>query len=160
MSESIGALVARFERANRAVLDVVERGPTERFYAICPAERCTVAALACHIADVHALGADWVRKVLAGEPLPPVTLDTVDQVNAQQFARDAYRTKREALDRLRRSGAEATAVLEGLSDTDLGRSAPFALFGSPTISVRELVERILIADLESHLGSIRAAIER
>jgi hypothetical protein len=96
--------------------------------------------------------------VLDGEPLPPVTSDAVDQVNAQGFARDAYRMRREVLERLRRHGAEATAVLRSLSDSDLDRTSPFTLFGGPTTSIRELIERVLIADPEAHLRSIRAAL--
>jgi hypothetical protein len=85
-------------------------------------------------------------------------MDMVDQINAKQFARDADRTKTEALERLRRNGGDAVAVLRSLGDADLDRTTPFALFGGPTISVREVIELVLIADPEGHLSSIRAAI--
>ncbi len=158
MDQEVRELVCRFEQANRTVIATIERCSEDQLLGLCPAERCTVAALACHVADSYALGADWVRTILAGEPLPPVTTDTVDQVNAQEFARNAYRTKREALERMRRNGAEAASVLRGLSDADLDRTAPFTLFGGPTTSVRDLIKRVLIGDPESHLRSIRAAI--
>ena len=158
MDAEIRMLLGRVEEVDRAVGAAVARCTEGRLHPPCPAERCTVAALACHVADTYALGADWVRKVLAGEPLPPVTADTVDQVNAQGFARDAYRTRRETLARLRRHGAEATEVLRSLGDADLDRTSPFTLFGGPMTSVGEMIERVLIADPESHLRSIRAAI--
>jgi hypothetical protein len=158
MTQDAQDLATRFAEANRAVIAVIERCPEARLHTFCPVERCTVAALACHIAEVHAVGADWVRTVLDGEPLPAITLDMVDQINGAHFALNANRSRDEALARLRRHGAEAAAVLRGLDDADLDRTAPFTLFGCPTTSVRELIERILIADPESHLASIRAAI--
>ena len=160
MDTEIRELVDRFERATRAAVATTERCSEDQLLFVYPAERCTVVALACHIADSYALGADWLRKVLDREPLPPITMDTADQVNAQEFARNAYRTRREALERVTRHGNEAASVLRDLSDADLDRTSPFSLFGGPTTSVRELIERVLIADPESHLRSIRAAIER
>jgi hypothetical protein len=158
MSQQAWELATRFEQANRAVIAAVARYDDDQMHASCPVERCTVAALACHVADVHALGTDWIKKVVANEPLPAVTMDRIDQINAGQFTRDADRTRDEALTRLRRNGAAAAAVLRGLGDDDLERTTPFTLFGGPTTSVRELIERILIADPEGHLPSIRAAV--
>jgi hypothetical protein len=157
MSQEVQRLAARFEEANRQVIAAIAAGTEEQLSALCPAEGCTVAALACHVADVHALGTDWIRTVLAGRPLPPITMDTVDRINAERFALNANRTRSEALERLRRHGAEAARLLRGLDDADLDRTTPFTLFGGPTISLRDLIERVLIADPEGHLPSIRAA---
>jgi hypothetical protein len=158
MNQEAQRLAARFEDANRQVIAAIEGCTDEELRARCPGERCTVAALACHVADIHALGADWVRTVRAGRPLPAITMDMVDQINAEQFGRDADRTKTEALARLRRDGGEAVALLRTLTDADLDRTTPFALFGGPTISIREVIELVLIADPEGHLSSIRAAV--
>jgi uncharacterized damage-inducible protein DinB len=158
MSQEIHRLAVRFEDANRQVIAAIEARTDEQLRALCPAERCTVAALACHVADVHALGADWIRTMLAGRPLPPLTMDMVDRINAEQFALNANRTKAEALERLRRNGDEAVTLLRGLGDADLGRTTPFALFGGPTISVRQVIDLVLIADPVGHLASIRAAV--
>ena len=151
-------LAIRFEQANSDVIAAVEECSENRLHTLCPAERCTVAALACHVAEGHALGADMVRTVLNDEPLPALTMDMVDQINAARFALNANRSRAEAIERLRRDGALAAAVLRGLGDADLDRTTPFTLFGGATTSVRELIERILIADPEGHLPSLRAAV--
>jgi hypothetical protein len=41
-------------------------------------------------------------------------------------------------------------VVRGLRDEDLARTAPFALFGGTAVSVRTLIERVLIGDPEQH----------
>ena len=158
MSQEVQRLAARFEDANRQVIAAIEACDDEQLRARCPGERCTVAALACHVAEIHALGADWVRTLLAGRPLPPLTMDMVDRINAEQFALNADRTKAEVLERLRRHGGEAAGLLRGLGDADLDRTTPFALFGGPTVSVRQVIDLVLIADPEGHLSSIRAAV--
>jgi uncharacterized damage-inducible protein DinB len=158
MNQEAQRLAARFEEANRRVIDTIEGGDEEQLRARCPGERCTVAALACHVADIHSLGADWIRTILAGRPLPPMTMDMVDQINAEQFTLNADRSRSEARERLRRNGEETASLLRGLRDADLDRTAPFALFGGPTVSIRQLIEMVLIADPEGHLTSIRAAI--
>jgi hypothetical protein len=157
MSQEIQRLADRFEAANRQVIAAIDACSDDVLHTLCPAERCTVAALACHVADIHALGANWIRTMLAGRPLPPLTMDMVDRINAEQFALNANQSKAEALDRLRRNGADAVSLLRGLDDADLDRTTPFALFGGPTISVRQIIELVLIADPEGHLVSIRAA---
>lgn len=157
MNQEIQRLTARFEEANRQVIAEIERCSDEQLRARCPAERCTVVALACHVGDIHALGAGWIRSVLAGEPLPQITMDVVDKLNEEQFALNAGRTRGEALERLRHHGVEAAVVLRGLTDADLTREAPFILFGGRAVSVRQLIDIVLIGDPESHLPSIRAA---
>ena len=37
-------------------------------------------------------------------------------------------------------------------------SSPFTLFGGPTTTVRELIERVMIDDTETHIRGIQAAI--
>jgi len=158
MANEVEVLVGRFHRANLAAIATITGCTEEQLLLACPVERCTVAALACHVADRNAVGAEWVRMILAGEPLPPLTRDLVEQVDALGFTRNAYRPKRDVLERLRRSGAEAAAVLGQLHDADWDRRSPFTLFGGPTVSIRELVTAMLIEEPESHLRSIRAAI--
>ena len=158
MGNEVQDLVDRFHRTNLAAIAAIGGCSEDHLLLACPGEGCTVAALACHVADHYTVGADWVRMVLHGEPLPPVTTDTVDLVNALAFARNAYRTRREVLERLRGNGAEAAAVLRALRATDLDRRRPFTLFGGATVSVRELVASMLIDEPEIHLRSIRAAI--
>ena len=50
-------------------------------------------------------------------------------------------------------------MLRTLRDEDLERTAPFALFGGAEVSVRALIERVLIGNVEAHLPGLRAAAE-
>ena len=150
-------LARRFEAAHRAVVETVERLDESQLGASCEAEQCTAAALACHVAEAHAVIAEWVRAAAAGEALPEITMADIDRSNAERATANAGCSKAEALERLRTNGAAAAALVRGLRDEDLERTVPFALFGGAEVSVRTLIERVLIGDPEQHLPSLQAA---
>jgi hypothetical protein len=150
-------LARRFEAAHRAVVEAVEHLDEGTLGTPCQAEQCTAVALACHVAEAHAVIAEWVRALAAGEALPEITMADVDRINAERAAVNAACSKEEALARLRTNGAAAATMLRGLRDEDLERTAPFALFGGTEVSVRTLIERVLIGDPEQHLPSLQAA---
>jgi hypothetical protein len=86
-SERAVALAERFAAANLAVREAIETAPDDALGARCTGEGCTVGALACHIAGVHAAVSDWVRSLVAGQGLPSVTMDVIDRANIEGFAR-------------------------------------------------------------------------
>ena len=157
MATRAQALAERFEQASDAVIAAAEGLSDAQWQAYCAAEQCTVAALVCHIAAVHQVGAEWVRTVAAGGSLPPVTMAMVDEQNAQLAAENAHCDKAEAIERVRRGRAEAAALIRGLGDEELDYETPFTLFGGAPVSAQSLIERILITDPVTHLPSLRAA---
>ena len=157
-SERAEALAERFEEANRAVRVAIASATDERLRETCAAERCTAAALACHVANVHEVIGGWVRSLADGQPLPQLTMEEVDRVNAEGFARDAGCTREEVLHRLATNGEAAAETVRSLTDAQLDLTTPCALFGGATVSVQTLIEQLLIGDPLAHLPSIKAAI--
>jgi hypothetical protein len=151
-------LAARFEQANRDVVAEIEACSDDQLRLRCAAEGWTVAALACHVAEVHAVVAGWVRAVATGEPLPELTMAMIDWHNAEEATCNALVGNAEVLVRLRRNGAEAAALIRTLGDAELDRTAPFSLLGGGPVSAQTLIERILIGDPVQHLPSLRATI--
>jgi hypothetical protein len=124
----------------------------------CAAEQVTVAALAGHIAQVYGVNAGWVQLMVAGQPLPDITMADIDRINAEQAGLNAGLGKDELLARLQANGDRMIAVLRGLRDGDPERTAPFGLFGGAPVSVQTLVEQGLLAHVEEHLASLRTAV--
>ena len=91
----------------------------------------------------------------------------MDIVHLQQVISEAYREREQAsrpevraavedtVALLRSSGADAAAVIRGLSDEQLDRSAPMAFAGGAEMSAVQLVEGILLAHPAQHLASIK-----
>ena len=98
-----------------------------------------------------------LRAIVAGEDLPPLTMEDIDRNNAENAARNDGLGKDEVLARLRTGGEAMTTVLRGLRDDDLARSAPFTLFGGE-VSVRTLVEQAVLEHTAQHLASLQAAV--
>ena len=150
-------LKTRYTHALDAAMAEVESLNAASLRRRCSAQQCSAAALACHIAGVHATVAGWVQAILAGEALPSIAMADIDRSNAEQAALNDQIGKDEVLGRLRTSGEVMTAALGGLHDDDLARTKPFTLSGGD-VSVQTLVEQAVIAHTAEHLASIRAAV--
>ena len=94
---------------------------------------------------------------MAGEPLPPLTMEDIDRTNAANAERNDRLGKDEVITRLRAGGDAMTTVLQGLGEDDLARTAPFTLFGGE-VSVQTLVEQAVLDHTAQHLASLHAAV--
>jgi hypothetical protein len=74
---------------------------------------------------------------------------------AKHLAEHGNPDKAETLELFRTSGAKASAIVRGLSDTELDRSGTM-LADIPVMTVPQAINGILINHVHEHLGSIRA----
>jgi hypothetical protein len=121
------------------------------------AEGWSVGVTAHHIASNHELVANIVGTIAAGSPLPHFTLDMLHEMNAKHAREHAGATRAETIAFHERAARAAAAVVRGLSDDQLGRSASM-LAGMPPMTAEEIIARILIHHVEDHLGSIRTTV--
>jgi uncharacterized damage-inducible protein DinB len=156
VSERARTLAEQFEQANEQFVAVVEALPDERWREQCHDEARPVCAVARHIAEAYQIELDAFRVIAAGEPLKPVPLAELHEANARRAARDATCTRAEVLALARRNAAEAAAFVRGLSDEQLARSGVYVDV-LRTMTLDQLVERILIGHIRGHLRSIAAA---
>jgi hypothetical protein len=159
MSTRADVYANQFDDLSRQFIADVESYTPDQMQAVCAGEQCTVAALASHVAEGHTAIAGWVATAAAGDPFPPITMDDIDAMNAEQFARDANRPKQEILAALRENGAAASNLVRGLDDSELDRSVYVALVGSD-VTAEWLIQNILIDELVQHPASVRAACEK
>jgi uncharacterized damage-inducible protein DinB len=148
-------LAQRFEQANEEMIRAVEGCSDEQWRAKCAGEGWSVGVVAHHVAGGHQGIAGLVNAVATGQPVPSITMEQIDQGNAQHAQQHANCTKQETLDMLRQNGEAAAGTVRGLSDEQLSRTAP--LLGGPPMSAGQMVERILIGHVQGHLDSIKQA---
>lgn len=153
------AYADQFEDLSRQFIALIEDYTPTQMHAVCDGESCTVSALASHIAEGHPIVADWVATAAAGGPHAPMTMDDIDAMNAEQFARDANRPKDEILALLQENGAQAAGLVRNLDDSTLDRSTYFPLL-EREVTTAWLIENILINELIHHPASIRAACDK
>ena len=157
MSQRAEELVKRFEAANNAMIRCVEGCSEEELNKVTSGEGWSVRVAAHHIAALHEPVAGLVQLIATGAELPALTMEMFNHINAQHAAEYANVSKAAVLEGLQQSGAKAAAIVAGLSDEQLDRSAHVAAFGA-AMSAQQATENILIWHVDHHLGSIKATL--
>jgi hypothetical protein len=115
-----------------------------------------VGVVAHHVAAGHFGAIDFVRMIVAGEAMPEITMEVIDQMNAQHAKEHANCTREEVLGLLRENGTAFADYLEGLREADLARTGYLAAIGGD-VSAQQLIEMVILQSGGEHLDSMRAA---
>jgi len=121
------------------------------------AEKWTVAVAAHHIARSYEPITHIIKTIAAGQALPHITRQMLDEMNAQHAKEFAGCTKPETIALHKKGAAAAAAAVRGLSDAELAKTGT-VFTGMPPVSAEELVKLILLSHIDSHFGSIRKTL--
>ena len=156
MSQRTKELVARFTGFNNEFIAFVDNCSDEDWRKVCSGEGWTVGVVAHHVAAGHFGAIDFVRMIVAGEAIPEITMEAIDQMNAQHAKEHANCTREEVLALLRKNGSAFAGYLEGLSEADLGRTGYLAAIGGD-VSAQQLIEMVILQSGGEHFDSMKAA---
>ena len=156
MSQKTKELVERFTAFKNDFIAFVDNCSDEDWRKVCSGEGWTVGVVAHHVAAGHFGAIDFVRMIVAGEAIPEITMETIDQMNAQHAKEHANCTTEEVLALLRKNGSAFAGYLEGLSEADLARTGYLALIGGD-VSAQQLIEMVILQMGGEHLDSMKAA---
>lgn len=154
MGQRAEALAQRLEAANQEAISAVQQLGDDQWRAQTKEEGWTVAATTHHMATSHEGLTGLVQALANSQQLPPITMDMINQGNAQAAQQFANADRNECLDLLRSGGEKAVSVVRGLSDEHLDRAG--TLLGQPW-TTQQVIENILIGHVQGHLASIRGA---
>ena len=156
MSQRTKELVARFTGFNNEFIAFVDNCSDEDWRKVCSGEGWTVGVVAHHVAAGHFGAIDFVRMIVAGEAIPEITMEVIDQMNAQHAKEHTNCTREEVLALLRKNGSAFAGYLEGLSEADLGRTGYLAAIGGD-VSAQQLIEMVILQSGGEHFDSMKAA---
>ena len=156
MNQRTKELVERFTAFNNDFIAFVGNCSDEEWRKVCSGEEWTVGVVAHHVAAGHFGAIDLVRMIVAGEAMPEITMEAIDQMNAQHAKEHANCTQEEVLGLLRKNGTAFASYLEGLSEEDLVRTGYFAAIGGD-VSAQQLIEMLILQSAGEHLESMKAA---
>jgi uncharacterized damage-inducible protein DinB len=157
MSTRAEQLADELQQVTDEVAAYIEGIPDEAWQRACAAEQCTVAALACHIADGYGpILEGLVKPIAEGTEGPRFTMDDLAQWNAAAAQENAAQPKAVAVERLRTQAPAAIAYVRSLSDEQLQRTGTLPFGGDP-MSAEAVITHILIGHPRGHLASIQTA---
>jgi hypothetical protein len=156
MSQRTKELVERFTAFNNDFIAFVENCTDEDWQKVCEVEQWAVAVVAHHVAAGHFGAINFVKMIVAGEAIPEITMEVIDQMNAQHAREHAHCTQEEVLTLLRENGSAFAGYLEGLSEADLDRTGYLATIGGD-VSAQQLIEMFILQSGGEHLDSMKAA---
>jgi len=123
-----------------------------------PKDGRTIGVIVHHVATVYPLEIQLARTVAEGMPVTGVTMDAINEMNAQHAAENSGVTKEETLDLLRRNSTAAAAAIRVLSDQELGEAAPVSLYADAPLTCQFVLEDHAVRHSYHHLARIRGAL--
>ncbi len=158
MSTRATDLADRLEATADAIIAAVEDLDSASWTAVAPADGRPINVIVHHVALSQQAVFTLVEMILAGQPLPPITMNDIHATNDQHAAEHAGASKEESLVALRVNTDVAADRIRELSDADLDKTVDFTLSESGSINPAGVIEYIMIGHANDHLGSITAAL--
>jgi hypothetical protein len=150
------ALAAKVQQTSEQLISMIQSCPNDKWSKKTAAEGWTVAVAAHHAAAGFGPTSQLAGAIAKGMPLPPLTAEMLDGGNAQHAEQFANCTKVETIDLARKESAGAAALLRGLSDEELARTASFPLVGPQPLSAAQFAEAIVVGHPLGHMESMKA----
>jgi hypothetical protein len=117
-----------------------------------------VGVLLHHVASMLPAELDLVRVLAAGKPITGVTVEMVNQINAEHAQEHGDCSQEETLDLLRRNSALVIEGVRALSDEELDRAAPISLHAGAPLTTQYFIEEHPLGHAYQHLASIRETL--
>jgi uncharacterized damage-inducible protein DinB len=157
MSQRAKDLSMRIQSFRDEIIAFVDKLSDEQWKAVSQWEQWTVGVAARHLGAGHLGFFKLLNMIVQGKELPQYTMDQIDAMSKDDAREHADCTKAEALDALRRNGAEFTAFVSGLSDEELDRKGGMPAFGGEA-SVEQILELVVFQSGGQHFDSMKAAV--
>jgi len=157
MSQIAKDLSERIETFRDDVIAFVEKLSDKDWNKVSEWEQWTVGVAARHLGAGHLGFFKMLDMVVQGKDLPQLTMDQINAMSKKDAQEHAGCTKAEALEALRKNGAEMVAYVAGLSDEELDRKGSMPAFGGE-VNVSQLIDSIVIQSAQQHFDSIKAAV--
>ncbi len=150
-------LTEQFKSFHQELIIFVESCSAPNWCKVTAAERWAVGVTAHHIGTMHYPVAQWVYLIATEQQLPEITMDVIDQLNAQHVQESVHYTQAEVAGFLRSEGSKALETVVDFSDLQWMRAAYLRLLDTQ-ISAAQLFTRVLIDSAHEHLESMKTTI--
>jgi hypothetical protein len=158
MSTRAERLAGRIAQGHQELAALAEALSEAEWHTYCADEDRTVGVVIHHVASMLPPELDLVKVLASGRPITGVTLDAVNQINAEHAREHSDCTREETLELLRRNSALVVGAVRALSDAELDRAAPVSLHADAPLTTQYFIEEHPLGHAYHHLASIRKAL--
>ena len=155
MNQRAKDLAERLTTFNNDMISFVENCSDEDWQKVTSGEQWPVGVSARHVAAGHYGALEFAKMIVAGETLPELTMDTIDQMNAKHAKEHTSCTKSEVVGLLKENGSSITSFVAELDDEKLDRTRHLEVVGGE-ISTQEFIENVIIQSGGEHLSNMKA----
>lgn len=148
---------ARIETFKDDVMAFVENLSDDDWKRVCEWEEWTVGVTACHLGAGHFAISGMLGMIVKGEDLPQLTMDQVNAMSKKNAQKHSDYTKTEALELLRKNGAELAAFVSGLTEDELDRKGSMPAFGGE-VTAEQFIDSIIFQSAAQHFDSMKTAV--
>jgi hypothetical protein len=159
MSQRAKELSKRIESFRDDVVAFVEDLSDDDWKRVCDWEEWTVGVTARHLGAGHFAISAMLAMIVKGEELPQLTMDQVNAMSKKNAQKHTDCTKAEALEQLRKNGAELAAYVSGLTEDKLDRKVSMPAFGGE-VTTEKFIDYIIFQSAAQHFDSMKTAVGR
>ena len=129
MNQRAKDLAERLTTFNNDMISFVENCSDDVWQKVTSGEQWPVGVVAHHVAAGHYGVLDWAKMIVAGEALPEITMDAIDQMNAKHADENVNCTKSEVVGLLKQNGSAIIRFVVELDDEKLDRRRRWSIKG-------------------------------
>ncbi len=118
----------------------------------------TIGIVVHHVASAYPIEIELAKLLASGKPITEVTMDAVDQMNANHALENAATGKQETLELLQRNSKIAAEAVKTFTDTDLETAAAVSLNADAPLTAQFFIEDHALRHSFHHLERIKATI--
>ena len=157
MGAKAEALAKQFEAKVQEATSVLDKLSDADWKKVTKGEQWPVGVTAHHLAQSHAGIAGLIKSLASGQHTASISMDDINAGNAKHAKEFATVSKADTVALHKKNAADAAAIVRGLDDAALARSAP-ALKGMPPMTTEQAVVGILIGHMDGHIDSIKKTV--
>ena len=157
MGQKSEALAKQFETKARDAAAVIDKLSDADWKKVTEGEKWTVGVTAHHLATAFEPVSGIVTGIASGQPMGNFSRALLDEMNARHAKEHAGCSRAETVALFKKGAATAAAVVRGLSDEQLTKSAT-VLTDAPPMTAEQMIMGALIHHIDEHVGSIRKAV--
>lgn len=151
------SLAEKFEKTNNEILSKVE-SLSDAQWGRTSSEGWLVGVTVHHIAESYTGLAGLVQTIATGGQVPQLTMEMINQGNAEHAIRAAGATKAETVQKLREAGAATSTMLRGLTDEQCAKTGMMPIAGFGEMSAAQAAEALLVGHGAGHFEGVKSAV--